>query len=181
MQRLDGGSVLYLRYAHLCTYGFPFPIICRQLRSTSPASWWRVLGWVRSRPRSPRGFRFISVSIIIPPTPRSAPHTGLQALFYTKEEIGLRIAVYNGFAAAAGAFGGLVAFAIQQAQLAIPNWKLLFLVEGAPSVLVGLLAFVILPNRPEDTSMFTQEERHVALNRLVRSGKPDVGRVLRKS
>ncbi|RPD75575.1 MFS general substrate transporter [Lentinus tigrinus ALCF2SS1-7] len=103
------------------------------------------------------------------------------SLFYTKEEIGLRIAVYNGFAAAAGAFGGLVAFAIQQARLPISNWKLLFLVEGAPSVLVGLLALAILPNRPENTSMFTDKERMMALNRLVRSGKPDMGRVLRKS
>ncbi|KAI0689936.1 MFS general substrate transporter [Cerioporus squamosus] len=103
------------------------------------------------------------------------------SLFYKKEEIGLRIAVYNGFAAAAGAFGGLIAFAIQQARLPIPNWKLLFIVEGAPSILIGLLVFVVLPNRPEETSMFTEEERAIALNRLIRSGKPDLGRVLRKS
>ncbi|RDX44401.1 MFS general substrate transporter [Lentinus brumalis] len=103
------------------------------------------------------------------------------SLFYKKEEIGLRIAVYNGFAAAAGAFGGLIAFAIQQANLPIPHWKLLFIVEGAPSILMGLLVFFVLPNRPEETSMFTQEERALALNRLNHSGKPDLGRVLRKS
>ncbi|KAI0760253.1 MFS general substrate transporter [Fomes fomentarius] len=102
------------------------------------------------------------------------------ALFYTKEEIGLRIAVYNGFAAVAGAFGGLIAFAIQNARLEVASWKLLFIIEGAPSVVTGILCFFVLPNRPEETSMFDKRERRLALERINRGSKADVGRVLQK-
>ncbi|EEB93627.1 hypothetical protein MPER_07685, partial [Moniliophthora perniciosa FA553] len=46
------------------------------------------------------------------------------SLFYTKKEMGLRMAYWFGFAAVAGAFGGIVAFGIQQADVAISNWRL---------------------------------------------------------
>jgi hypothetical protein len=43
--------------------------------------------------------------------------------------MGLRIAYWFGFAAVAGAFGGLVAFGVQHAQSDIANWRLLFIIE----------------------------------------------------
>jgi MFS family permease len=51
------------------------------------------------------------------------------ALFYTKHELGLRLAYWFGFAAVAGAFGGLIAFGVQHAHLSIANWRLLFIIE----------------------------------------------------
>ena len=103
------------------------------------------------------------------------------ALFYTKEEIGSRIALYNVFAAAASGFGGLIAFAIQNAPISIPTWKVLFIVEGAPSVILGALCFLVLPDRPEETSIFDDREREIALARVNRGGRADVGRRLQKS
>lgn len=56
------------------------------------------------------------------------------AFFYTREEIGIRLAYWFAFAAVAGACGGIIAFGIQQADLIGSlhghNWKLLFIVEG---------------------------------------------------
>ena len=43
--------------------------------------------------------------------------------------MGLRMAYWFGFAAVAGAFGGLIAFGVQEAHTAISNWKLLFIIE----------------------------------------------------
>ena len=51
------------------------------------------------------------------------------ALFYTKHEIGLRLAYWFGFAAVAGAFGGLLAFGVQHAHVGFENWRLLFIIE----------------------------------------------------
>jgi hypothetical protein len=51
------------------------------------------------------------------------------AFFYTKTEMGLRMAFWFGFAAVAGAFGGLIAFGVGHAHTAIANWRLLFIVE----------------------------------------------------
>ncbi|KAI0738939.1 MFS general substrate transporter [Daedaleopsis nitida] len=102
------------------------------------------------------------------------------SLFYTKGEIGLRIAAYQASSAIAGAFAGLLAFAIQNAHLSIPNWKLLFIIEGAPAVILGVLCFLFLPNRPEDTSIFNDKERKIAIERMNRGSRADVGKVLRK-
>ena len=51
------------------------------------------------------------------------------SFFYTKQEMGLRMAYWFGFAAVAGAFGGLVAFGVQQAHSHVANWKILFIIE----------------------------------------------------
>ena len=85
------------------------------------------------------------------------------------------------FSAVAGAFGGLIAFGVQHVQAAIANWRLLFIVEGIPSILLGLLAFIILPDRTEETSVLTEREREIALERMSRGGKADIGRSLQRS
>lgn len=51
------------------------------------------------------------------------------AFFYTKNEVGLRMAYWFSFAAVAGAFGGFIAFGIQQINANIENWRLLFIIE----------------------------------------------------
>ena len=44
------------------------------------------------------------------------------------------MAYWFSFAAVAGAFGGLIAFGIQQVHASIANWRLLFIVEvGTPA------------------------------------------------
>ena len=92
----------------------------------------------------------------------------------------MRMAYWFGFAAVAGAFGGLIAFGVQHAHAAVPNWKLLFIVEGLPTVLIGLLSMLILPNRPEETTMLNEKERELALERVNRGIKSDTGRVVNK-
>ncbi|TBU42195.1 MFS general substrate transporter [Dichomitus squalens] len=102
------------------------------------------------------------------------------SLFYTREEFGFRTASWFMFSAVAGAFGGLIAFGIQHIHAAIASWRLLFIVEGVPSILLGILAFKILPDRPEETSLLTEREREIAVDRMNRGGSADVGRVLQK-
>ena len=51
------------------------------------------------------------------------------AYSYTKREMGLRMAYWFGFAAIAGAFGGLIAFGVQHAHASVANWRLLFIIE----------------------------------------------------
>lgn len=96
-------------------------------------------------------------------------------LFYTKHELGLRLAYWFGFAAVAGAFGGLIAFGIQHVHAAIANWRLLFIIEGTPAVLLGLVTIFFLPDRPETTDFFTEEERKLALARANRDASGDIG------
>ncbi|KAI0090137.1 MFS general substrate transporter [Irpex rosettiformis] len=102
------------------------------------------------------------------------------SLWYTKDEMGLRMAQWFGFAAVAGAFGGLIAFGVQHAHVAIENWRLLFIVEGIPTVLLGFLAMWVLPDRPEETPFLNETERKLQLERMNRGIRADYGRTLTK-
>jgi hypothetical protein len=42
------------------------------------------------------------------------------------------------------------------------------LVEGLPTILVGVLAFLVLPSRPETTRLLKESERKLALSRLAK-------------
>ncbi|KAA1474435.1 MFS general substrate transporter [Dentipellis sp. KUC8613] len=101
-------------------------------------------------------------------------------LFYTKHEVGLRLAYWFGFAAVAGAFGGLIAYGVQHADLPFSDWRLLFIVEGIPSFLLGLVAIAFLPNRPETTTFFNEDERKLAMQRANRDTSGDVGYTVNK-
>ncbi|THH14409.1 hypothetical protein EW146_g5918 [Bondarzewia mesenterica] len=103
------------------------------------------------------------------------------SLFYTKYEMGLRLAYWFGFAAVAGAFGGLIAFGVQHANTAIENWRLLFIIEGIPATLLGFVALALLPNRPEMTNFFNEEERALAVKRANQDMTADVGYTVNKS
>lgn len=57
----------------------------------------------------------------------------MQAFYYTKKEYGTRVAYWFGFAAVAGAFGGLLAYGIHHTEGFIAHWRLLFILEVCSS------------------------------------------------
>ncbi|KZT55997.1 MFS general substrate transporter [Calocera cornea HHB12733] len=89
------------------------------------------------------------------------------SFFYTRAEHGKRNALFMGVSSVAGAFGGLIAYGITT----IPNpplqsWRILFLIEGLPTVLVGIATIFILPTHPRDSKSFTEEEKAVLIARI---------------
>lgn len=100
------------------------------------------------------------------------------SFFYTNEEIGLRMAYWFGFAAVSGAFSGLIAFGIQQVHSSIANWKLLFIIEGISTVIIGVFALLLLADRPEDARMFSPVEKELAMARMNRGASKEVSGTL---
>lgn len=50
----------------------------------------------------------------------------------------------------------------------------LFIVEAIPTIVLGLLSFIVLPNMPENAGRWlTKEEKHVAIQRTRQSGNTD--------
>jgi MFS family permease len=89
------------------------------------------------------------------------------SLWYKKDEISKRLALFIGAGVLAGAFGGLIAFGVSHVKGSIATWRILFLIEGLPSVLLAVAIFFLLPSRPDKSRFFTEDERtfwHTRLN-----------------
>ncbi|KAF9077414.1 major facilitator superfamily domain-containing protein [Rhodocollybia butyracea] len=78
------------------------------------------------------------------------------------------------FAAIAGAFGGIIAFGIQNAILPFSNWRLSF---HCRAVCLGIATFFFLPDRPESTRYLNEREREIALARMNRGTSGDVAHI----
>jgi MFS family permease len=89
---------------------------------------------------------------------------------YTREQQGKRIAALYGATALSGAFGGLIAYAIQLmgAKHGLAAWRWLFIVEGCVSLGFGLALWLTLPSSPESAWFLTKSEKMVMGARLAR-------------
>lgn len=89
--------------------------------------------------------------------------------WYQRSEQGLRIALFYCSSALAGAFGGLLAYGILQMENVEPfeAWQWLFLIEGIPSVLFGVLTWFMLPDFAATAKWLTPQERAFATSRLT--------------
>ncbi|EFQ96823.1 pantothenate transporter liz1 [Nannizzia gypsea CBS 118893] len=97
------------------------------------------------------------------------------SFYYRREEIGLRCAIYLSSAPLSSSFSGALAYAITSGTYKIASWRVLFLVEGIPSILMAPLALYLIPPSPDKANFFTPEEKEVAVARL----KGQVGHVER--
>lgn len=74
------------------------------------------------------------------------------SLWYRRDEIALRSALFYISGPLAGAFSGLIAYSVQKnldGDRGLASWQWLFIVEGVPTIAWGVLVFITLPPRPE--------------------------------
>ncbi|KAF2498656.1 MFS general substrate transporter [Lophium mytilinum] len=96
-------------------------------------------------------------------------------LFYTRGELGFRIAIFFGSALLAAAFSGLISYGVFQIDSDVPGWKFLFIIEGAMTVLIGTAAFWWLPATPATAWFLTPAERAAARARSLRDSSSSTG------
>ncbi|KGO47786.1 Major facilitator superfamily domain, general substrate transporter [Penicillium expansum] len=90
-------------------------------------------------------------------------------LFYSKREIALRTSYLFSSAAIAGAFGGLLAYGIgfMDGICGLRGWRWIMIIEGIPTVLLGVVTWFVLADDPDTAYYLNKEER--ALVTLRRS------------
>lgn len=90
--------------------------------------------------------------------------------FYTKQELALRVGYLFVSAAIAGALGGLLAYGIGQMDgiSGYKGWRWIFIIEGLPSIVLGVVAFFFLPNDIDHAYFLTPEEKKLANERHFR-------------
>ncbi|EGG11815.1 uncharacterized protein MELLADRAFT_33106 [Melampsora larici-populina 98AG31] len=94
------------------------------------------------------------------------------SMWYKKQEVGPRLALFIGAGVSAGGFGGLIAYGISL--LGSNTWRLLFLIEGIPSILIALAIIFWLPSRPDGTRFLKTSEKAIVLKRLKEDGVYEV-------
>ncbi|KAL6703643.1 hypothetical protein ACN47E_009417 [Coniothyrium glycines] len=81
--------------------------------------------------------------------------------FYTKGELGVRVGYLFVSAAIAGAVGGLLAFGIGEMDgvRGMSGWRWIMIIEGIPTVLLGIAIFFFLPNDVDTAYFLTDAEK----------------------
>ncbi|PKY03109.1 MFS general substrate transporter [Aspergillus campestris IBT 28561] len=96
----------------------------------------------------------------------------LLSFFYRRHELGLRCGMFVSAAPLANTFAGALAYGITSGHSKLANWRLLFLVEGCPSLIAAVIAWYFLPDHPSTARFLTEEEKEVARARgMRRSGE----------
>ncbi|KAK8203065.1 putative pantothenate transporter [Phyllosticta capitalensis] len=88
--------------------------------------------------------------------------------WYTKKELGKRLAGLYIAQQVGNAFGGLFAAGILQLDGAhgISGWRWLFIIEGCATVGIGAICACIMPEFPYNSRMLSQTERDLAVWRM---------------
>jgi len=89
-------------------------------------------------------------------------------LWFTQKEQAGRMALFFSSTAVCGLFGGLLAFGILHMDgiLGLHGWQWLFLLEGFPSVVAGVVVWFVLPNHPSECKWLNEKEQMLATSRL---------------
>jgi MFS family permease len=90
------------------------------------------------------------------------------SLFYKREELAFRTGLFISAAPLATSFASSLAWVIVKLSNngLITPWRTLFLVEGFPSVVVAVFAWLLIPDSPGKARFLTPRQRKVARLRL---------------
>ncbi|CAK7211100.1 hypothetical protein SCUCBS95973_001016 [Sporothrix curviconia] len=95
--------------------------------------------------------------------------------WYTKQELGKRLAALFMFQMLGSAFGGFIAAACLtlDGRYGIAGWRWLFIVEGACTVGCGLLFSLVMPEYPHNARLLNNVERDYAVWRIENEAGAD--------
>ncbi|KAH8805236.1 retrograde regulation protein 2 [Xylogone sp. PMI_703] len=97
-------------------------------------------------------------------------------LWYKRDEVATRGAIYYSASTISGAYSGLIAYGVQSdltmSATGRGPWRWLFIIEGVIGLTVGILTWLLLPRFPDKIKsgkswLFTKEEVDLAMARLA--------------
>lgn len=94
--------------------------------------------------------------------------TYLLTTWFCRWELQTRMAIFFSAASLAGAFSGLLAFAIQHMDgiAGLRGWRWIFILEGILTVLIGASIPWLLPDSPDRAKWLTEDEKNIIKTRL---------------
>ncbi|RFU31592.1 hypothetical protein B7463_g4711, partial [Scytalidium lignicola] len=96
------------------------------------------------------------------------------SMIYVRYDLAYRLGIFYGSYAIAGAFSGVIAYGLLQLKGSFYSWQYLFIIEGACTIILAIVAFFWLPRVPENAWFLTAEQKEFAADRMYRdSGGQD--------
>lgn len=93
------------------------------------------------------------------------------AFWYPANRMPLRLAIFYGCMMLSGTISGLLSYAISfmNNDGGLAGWKWMFLLEGAPAILLTFIGYFCLPNYPEHATFLTATERELIIESVPTS------------
>ncbi|KAH8653238.1 MFS transporter-like protein [Tricladium varicosporioides] len=88
--------------------------------------------------------------------------------FYLRNEVGLRIGIITAAGPLSTCFAGALAYGITSGHSSFANWRLLFLVEGLPTILIAGVVWFFFPDSPEKARFLNKDDKATARARGVK-------------
>lgn len=90
------------------------------------------------------------------------------SFFYLRHELGLRVGMFVSAAPLANTFAGALAYGITSGNPGLAKWRVLFLVEGLPTIAMAVITWLFLPDSPEKARFLSEDEKELVRARGVR-------------
>jgi MFS family permease len=180
-------TAFYIAYISFEWMSILWKIIPAHVYITAIVLSWGIVASLQSVATSFEGLLVLRVLLGI----GEAGFTGIPfylSFFFKREELALRTGYFISAAPFATSFASSLAWAIIKLgkHSPIASWRLLFLLEGFPSVLVAVIAWHIIPDSPSTAPYLTRRQKRVARLRLrseaiTPHSHPSSGRLLNTS
>ncbi|WKT51797.1 hypothetical protein QSH57_002311 [Fusarium oxysporum f. sp. vasinfectum] len=131
---------------------------------------WACVSACTSATSSPAGLLIVRFVLGIVEAPFFPGAIYYLSTWYTKKELGIRMALLVCGLLLSNCFAGLISAGILSGMADVGHlaaWRWLFILEGLATIVIGVVAFFLLPDYPGTTSWLTEEERVVAQGRLA--------------
>ncbi|CEL11577.1 hypothetical protein ASPCAL14678 [Aspergillus calidoustus] len=139
---------------------------------------WAIVSGCTAAVSSPAGLLVLRFVLGLVEAPFFPGAIFFLSCWYTKRELGVRMALLICGLLLSNAFAGLISAGILSGMAGaghLAAWRWLFILEGIATVLLGLLAMVVLPDFPGTIKWLTDAERVIAQGRLaVDAGSADL-------
>lgn len=100
----------------------------------------------------------------------------LFSFFYTRRELGFRCGIFLSAAPLATTFAGALAYGITSSHYhSIASWRLLFIIEAIPPLILAFVVFFFLPDSAATAKFLTEEEKATARARAISHSGHEAG------
>ncbi|KAF1846168.1 major facilitator superfamily transporter [Cucurbitaria berberidis CBS 394.84] len=91
------------------------------------------------------------------------------SFFYCRYDMAVRVGLFYGQYAIAGAFSGSIAYGVFHLKgTRLHNWQYLFIIEGTLTILIAVVAWFWLPRSPGSAWFLNAEEQKFAAERILK-------------